>query len=107
MRLAESGKFMSECELVLYAGNFVCNDVLLGRNVFGEEADWVVDHGAALQAAQGTSDRGALAGFFGPGFANPVVIRDQDHRVWVQVQSSVFHQAMVACNKGHEHSGIF
>ena len=63
MLLTESGEFVSECDFVLYTGNFVCNDVLLGWNVFGEEANWVVDHDAALQAAQGTSDRGMIAGF--------------------------------------------
>lgn len=53
MLLAEAGKSVRECEFALYAGNLVCNDVLRGGDVIGEEADGIVDHKAALEAPQG------------------------------------------------------
>jgi hypothetical protein len=66
MLLAEAGKSVRECEFALYAGNLVCNDVLLCWYVVGEEADGVIDHEATLYAAQRATDGGMLTGLPGP-----------------------------------------
>ena len=73
MPLNDKWEVREELVFALDAGNLVCNDVLRGGDVIGEEADGIVDHKAALEAPQCAPHWGVFAGLLGPGFADGIV----------------------------------
>ena len=73
MRLNDKWEVREELVFALDAGNLVCNDVLRGGDVIGEEADGIVDHKSALEASQCAPHRGVFTDLLVPGFSNGIV----------------------------------